>query len=134
MTTADLVSDIEILGGRLLAIDPVAAAKTFAELNGQADAALGDVMVRRRLGQGHDKQQQIETFTRRIAARHAITVKAITGDSALAHIVHAKRHLAHTLRRRCRLSYVDIGRAMGSNHSTALRQCRAWAEYLGGKS
>ena len=134
MTTADLVDDIEVLGGRLLALDPRVAATTFAVLNEKADAALGDKIVRRRLGEGHDKHRQIETIMRRIAARHVVTVKALCSDSQLRHIVHARRHLAHALRHRCHLSYKEVGRAYGVSRQTAMRHAREFAAFKEEKS
>jgi len=134
MDPSEVASWIASAGAVLVEKDPAMAAKTFTDLNVTADAALGEKIVRYRLGVAHSKRAAVEALTNEIARMHFVTVDAIMGSRKMPHIAQARRHLAHALRNRLHLSLSDIARVMRSNRSTAMRQIRAWNAHIGGGS
>lgn len=133
MEASDVATLAALVGSELVYLDPALAAKTFTDLNGKADAALGERIVRYRLGAAHSKRASVEKLSVEIARLHFVTVDAVMGIRKSRHLVAARCHLAHALRNRLHLSLRDIARAMGSNRSTAMRQVRQWDAYIGGE-
>lgn len=130
MAAPEIASWVSKAGAVLVSKDPAVAAQTFAKLNGDADAALGGKIVGRRLDVAHGRRKEIDELTRRIAARHAITVEAILSDRLEDHIVHAKRHLAHALHHRLGMTPRMVGIVTCCERSTAYRRICDWAKYL----
>lgn len=134
MAAADVAVLANLVGAELVDRDPALAAKTFTDLNGKADAALGEKVVRYRLGVAHSKRAAVSSLATEIARSHFVTVDAIMGSRHSRHLVSARSHLAHTLKHRLRFSMKEIAVAMACNKSTASRHVRAWARHIGGEA
>lgn len=67
-----------------------------------------------------------------VAARYfGVTQSALTGPSRRSSLVYARNIVVHLARRLTRLSYADIGRALGGrDHTTAMHADRRLAEQL----
>ena len=131
MEATDVAALANLVGSELVERDPALAAQTFTDLNGKADAALGEKVVRYRLGVAHAKRAAVSSLATEIARSHYVTVDAIMGSRKSRHLAAARSHLAHALKHRLHFSMREIAMAMACNKSTASRRVRAWARHIG---
>lgn len=61
-----------------------------------------------------------ERLGERVAREHGTTLNEILGGTRLRRVAHARQHLAALLRWSTGLSFPEIGRAMGLDHSTVM--------------
>lgn len=134
MAAADVAVLANLVGAELVNRDPALAAKTFTDLNGKADLALGEALAGPRLTVAHSKRGGALALAAEVARSHFVTVDAIMGSRHSRHLVAARSHLAHALKHRLHFSMREIAVAMDCNKSTASRHVRAWSRHIGGEA
>jgi chromosomal replication initiation ATPase DnaA len=61
----------------------------------------------------------------RIASEHGVTALEVLGRGRTKSVARARAHFAHVLRASTELSYPEIGRLLGRDHTTAMHGDRA---------